>query len=46
MQRTEISLGFQASDPNIANRVDQFFDKFNLGRLAARCGIISVRLSQ
>jgi len=39
MQRTEISPEFQASDPSITSRVDRFFDKFNLGRLAARCGI-------
>ncbi|WP_176629629.1 hypothetical protein [Desulfolutivibrio sulfoxidireducens] len=39
MQRTEISPIFQANDASIANRIDLFFDKLSLRRLAARCGI-------
>jgi hypothetical protein len=39
MQRTAIFSNFQANDANIANRIDLFFDKLSLGRLAARCGI-------
>jgi hypothetical protein len=39
MQDTEHFPESQAPNANIVNRVDQFFDKFNLGRLAASCGI-------
>jgi hypothetical protein len=39
MQYAEYFPESQAPNANVVNRVDQFFDKFNLGRLVASCEI-------
>jgi len=39
MQYTEHFPESQVPNANVVNRVDQFFDKFNLGQLSTICGI-------